>query len=116
MSDLMWWSVVVRASMRWVMVGSWCGWLVSLGVGFSIWGSRVFGGVVWWRVRWRLLVGDGEDVDVCSIRVRVLGCGVCLRRYGLGMCLRGGFSEGLGFRVRCMSVAVWICVPYVCAC
>ena len=102
MSDLMWWSVVVRASMRWVMVGSWCGWLVLVGGGFFIWGSRVCGGVVWVRVRWGLMIGGGEDVVICSIRVRVLGCGVCLRRCGLGVRLQGG----LLLRVRFVDVVV----------
>ena len=46
------------------MMGSWCGWLVLVGGGFSIWGSRVSGGVVCWRVRWRLLTGGGVNVVV----------------------------------------------------
>ena len=76
MSALMWWSLVVRASMRWVMVGSWCGWLVMVGGGFFIWGSCVSGGVVWWRVRCRRLFGFGVDVVVCFVCGRMLGCGV----------------------------------------
>ena len=35
------WSLVVRASMRWVVVGTWCGWSVMVGDGFSF-GDRVF--------------------------------------------------------------------------
>ena len=40
------------------MMGSWCGWSVMVGDGFSIWGSCISGGVVWWRVCCRWLIGE----------------------------------------------------------
>ena len=65
MSDLMWWSLVVRAFVRWVIVGVWCGWLVMVGGGFSICDLCASCEVVWWRVCWRLLIGGGVDVVIC---------------------------------------------------
>ena len=38
-----------------------------MGGGFSVWDSRVSGGVVWWRVCWRWLIGGGGDVGVCFV-------------------------------------------------
>ncbi len=52
---------------------------------------------MWWRVRWRLLIGGGMDVFVCFIRGRVLGCGVFPRRYTLGVRLRAGLLVRLRF-------------------
>ena len=85
MSDLMWLSLVDRATKRWVMVSSWCGWSVMVGGGFSIWGSCISGGVVWWRGCCKWLVGGDVDVVVCFVRGRVLGCGLCPWRYSLGV-------------------------------
>ena len=79
------------------MVGSWCGWLVMVGGGFTIWGSCVSGRVVWWRVCWRWLIGFGMDVVVCFVCGRMLGCGVCLWRYSLGVPLRGGLLVRVHF-------------------
>ena len=90
MSDLMWWSLVVSASMMWVIVGVWCRWLVMVGGGFSIWGSCAFGGVVCCIVCWGWLVGGGVDVVVCPVCGHMSGCGVCPCRYSLGARLRGG--------------------------
>ena len=85
MSDLMWWSLVARASMRWVMVGSWCVWSVMVAGGFSIWGSCIFGGVVWWHVCCRWLIGGGVNVIVSFVCGRMLGCGECPWRYSLSV-------------------------------
>jgi hypothetical protein len=72
MSDLMWWSLEVRASVRWVIVGVCCGWLVILGGGFSICGLCASGEAEWWRVCWGWLVGDGVDVVLCLVCGHVL--------------------------------------------
>jgi hypothetical protein len=84
------------------MIGNWCGWLVLVGGGFSVWGSRVSGGAVWWRVCWRCLIGGDVDVVICFVCGRVLGCGVYPWRYSLGVRLRGG----LLVRVRFVDVVV----------
>ena len=47
MSDLMLWSVVVRASVRWVIVGVWLWGLVVVGGGSSVCGLRASDGDVW---------------------------------------------------------------------
>ena len=67
---------MVKASMRWVMVGSWCGWLVMVRGGFSIWGSCVSDGVVRWRVCCRRLFDFGVDVVACFVCGCMLGWGV----------------------------------------
>jgi hypothetical protein len=73
-----------------------------MGGGFSVWGSRVSGGIVWWRVCWRWLIGVGKDVGVCFVCGCVLGCGVCPWRDSLGVRLPGG----LLVRVRFVDVVV----------
>jgi len=98
----MWWSLVVRASMRWVIVGVWCMWVVMVGDGFSIWGSCASGGVVYFIVCWGWLVGGSVDVVVRPVCGHMSLCGVCPCRYSLGVRLRGG----LLVRVRCVSVAL----------
>ena len=65
MSDWVWCSLVDRASVRWVIVGVWCGWLVIAGGGFSICGLRASSEIVWWCFCWRGLVGGGGDVVIC---------------------------------------------------
>ena len=62
MSYLMWWSLVFRASMRWVIVSGWFGRLVVVVDGFSISRLRASSKNVWWCCCWGRLVGGGGDV------------------------------------------------------
>jgi hypothetical protein len=81
--------LVVRAAMRWVIVGVWCKRLAMVGGGFSIWGSCASCGIVCCIVYWGWLVGGGVDVVVSLVCRHMSRCGVCSCRYSLGVRLRG---------------------------
>jgi hypothetical protein len=89
MSDLMWWSLVVRASASWVIVGVWCECVVIVRDGISVWRLCVFGEVVWWLFCWRGLVGGGGDIVVYIVLVHVSRCDVCPWWSRLGVCIWG---------------------------
>ena len=67
MRDFIWWSLVFRASIRWVIVVGWFGWLVIVVDVFSISCSRAFSGVVWWCFCREGLVGGGGNVVICLV-------------------------------------------------
>ncbi len=58
---------MVRAYVRWVIVGVWLGWLVIVGGRSSVCGLRASDVKVWCWFCWRGLVGGGGDIVVCSV-------------------------------------------------